>query len=210
MKKSITKEDAEYWNSYYKTGEALTAPSDFAQYVNSKLSRASVVLDVGCGNGRDSTYFHESGHTVLALDNSIEGLNCITDSSSGEIPTICCDISKLKIAKNFVDVAYSRFSLHSLDEDSYERALKVIYQTLNPGGLFCIEVRSIEDELFGEGNDLGGNVFKTDHSRRFFTLDSIVSDLTSAGFTIDYADCQRGWAVYKQSDPKVIRIICVK
>ena len=168
----MTKKDTDYWNSYYKKKVAPTNPSDFAKYINSKIDSPKIILDVGCGNGRDSYYFSNQGHTVIALDNSEEALKQITSSTFGKIPTICSDVSNLEITKPFVDVVYSRFSLHSLDEESYANSLNVVYNILNLQGLFCIEVRSVEDELYGEGKSLGTNTFETDHSRRFFTLES--------------------------------------
>ena len=206
----MTKKDTDYWNSYYKKKVAPTNPSDFAKYINSKIDSPKIILDVGCGNGRDSYYFSNQGHTVIALDNSEEALKQITSSTFGKIPTICSDVSNLEITKPFVDVVYSRFSLHSLDEESYANSLNVVYNILNLQGLFCIEVRSVEDELYGEGKSLGTNTFETDHSRRFFTLESLLSDLRARGFEIKYSDCQHGWAPYKDLDPKVIRVVCEK
>ena len=37
-----------------------------------KLPTASVILDFGCGSGRDTKYFIEQGHYVDAIDGSVE------------------------------------------------------------------------------------------------------------------------------------------
>ena len=45
-----------------------TTPSPFATWVADRLEPRQHILDVGCGNGRDSVYFAEQGHRVTALD----------------------------------------------------------------------------------------------------------------------------------------------
>ena len=48
-----------------------TTPSPFATWVADRLEPRQHVLDVGCGNGRDSVHFAGQGHRVTALDGTI-------------------------------------------------------------------------------------------------------------------------------------------
>src|ERR1700730_4200710 len=51
-----------------------TAPSDFALEVARLVRPGDYVLDLGCGEGRDSVFFAERGAVVFGVDLSEEGL----------------------------------------------------------------------------------------------------------------------------------------
>src|SRR2546427_8881209 len=51
-----------------------TQPSEFARATRPLLSRGSRVLDIGCGEGRDSVFFATCGCEVTSLDVSAAGL----------------------------------------------------------------------------------------------------------------------------------------
>jgi len=208
MNKTLTDLDSDYWNSYYKESKAPTNPSQFAVHVLSTLNSKKLILDLGCGNGRDSSYFCRAGHTVMSLDTSHEALLEVTKNSEGRAFPILANAATVSSTKPFADVVYSRFSLHSMDQDSYLKCIKNVKGMLVEGGSFWVEVRSVDDELYKQGEFVEERIYKTDHSRRFFTLDALVSDLKELSFDIIFAEDQRGWAVYEDKDPKVIRIHC--
>ena len=51
-----------------------TAPSDFALEVARLVRPGDYVLDLGCGEGRDSVFFAERGAVVFGVDPSEAGL----------------------------------------------------------------------------------------------------------------------------------------
>ena len=51
------------------------APSDFARAVRALLSPGARVLELGCGEGRDSVYFAACGCDVTGVDVSVAGLH---------------------------------------------------------------------------------------------------------------------------------------
>jgi SAM-dependent methyltransferase len=62
-----------------KPGEFKHKPSSaalfFFGFLESKHIRSGALLDIGCGNGRDSVFFSKKGFEVHALDiSSVEGL----------------------------------------------------------------------------------------------------------------------------------------
>jgi len=207
---TLTDKDSSYWNNYYKNDKAPVVESSFARHVLGSVSSPKVVLDIGCGNGRDSAYFARAGHTVLSLDNSSEGLKKAQEISQNRVVPVLADASKLSITCPFVDLAYSRFSLHSMDQSSYLRCIKNVRDCLKDGGSFWIEVRSVSDELFEKGEKIDDSTYKTDHSRRFFNMQTLLNDLEKISFKIVFADEQKGWAVHGDDDPVVIRVCAVK
>ena len=210
MNKTITEEDVAYWNNYYKEQVHTMLPTDFAVTISELIDPNRLILDLGCGNGRDSIYFNSLGHTVVALDSSIEALNKVREHSQEKIITVLSDFSKLDLNYSIFDIVYSRFSLHSMDSISYLNAIKNAYKSLKNDGLFFIEVRSTKDELFEQGLQITDKIYKTDHSRRFFDLHDLTEDLKDLGFIVYYSQQSRGWAVFGDDDPEVIRVFCQK
>lgn len=49
--------DTEYWNRFYGEGKAVEKPSLFAQFALEQMQSGKSLLELGCGNGRDSVYF---------------------------------------------------------------------------------------------------------------------------------------------------------
>src|SRR5437870_4336134 len=61
-----------YWDKFYKAGNNTFAPSSFAEFVikSGYLKAGDSLLDVGCGNGRDTFYFLSNGINALGIDGS--------------------------------------------------------------------------------------------------------------------------------------------
>ena len=45
-----------YWNNYYSQ-EQIDFPSDFAQVARSYMSDGDKLIELGCGSGRDLSFF---------------------------------------------------------------------------------------------------------------------------------------------------------
>ena len=61
-----------YWDRYYKKERLISNSSSFAKYLIKKkiLKKNSKILELGCGNGRDSFYFSYYAKAILAIDKS--------------------------------------------------------------------------------------------------------------------------------------------
>lgn len=65
----------DYYNKNAESFSMSTANVDFSATQNhflEKLSKGDLILDFGCGSGRDSKYFLERGYDVEAVDGSEE------------------------------------------------------------------------------------------------------------------------------------------
>ena len=201
-----------YWNCYYQNKLCTNQPSPFAHYVSTLVEPGKTLVDLGCGNGRDSVFFAEVGLTVVAIDLSDRAIQMLTKQNIPNIRFLCGDfISNSIHSPECYDYAYSRFTIHAINQQQENLLIQTIYRALKPGGKFFIEVRSIHDPLFGKGKQLERNSFFYDnHYRRFIVLDDLVVSLQSYGFMVEYAKEQTGFAPYGNDDPPVIRIVACK
>ena len=55
---TIKKNSSEYWDQFYERDINLK-PSSFVKFIHTKLKSNKIVkvIDIGCGNGRDTFFF---------------------------------------------------------------------------------------------------------------------------------------------------------
>lgn len=203
------KRDTDYWNEYYKKMN-IGEPSLFAQEVGTMLTPAKNILELGCGNGRDSLYFLGLGLNVVAIDSSDGVIAQLKEKyEENNIYFICDDfVSSSAIFSGQYDYVYSRFTLHAITEEQETEVLHNVYKVLKKNGLFFIEVRSVNDELYGQGEKVGENSYIFDgHFRRFIKMKALVNKMKLIGFEMVSAVGKRGFAPFQGSNPPIIRII---
>ena len=210
---SFDKELIHYWDEYYQKDNAPSFPSPFAEYVACKLNTKQNILEIGCGNGRDSKYFSSKGHHVTGLDRSAEAIELCKNLYSSDEPIeffygTITDIAKTN--KKKYDLIYSRFVIHAMSMDEELEMLKTSYQLLNENGQFFIECRSINDPLSNTGEILSHTERIEGHYRRFIILEELKQRLIKVGFEIIEAIESNGLANLEKEDPVVIRVKAIK
>lgn len=205
-------DNSAYWDQYYKNRICPEAPSLFAQYVMTLVEPNRHLVELGCGNGRDAVYFASCGLRVTALDTSQEAISSLMSRAVENARFSCGDFVNADIHQpESYDYAYSRFTLHAISQDQEEVLLRNVFCGLKPGGKLFIEVRSVNDPLFGKGKRAERNAFFYDnHYRRFVVLNELVVSLERYGFRVEYAQERTGFAPYGNDDPPVIRVVAVK
>lgn len=208
--------DNDYWNEYYTHNPASidNKPSKFAKYIESEFLRENNpahILELGCGNGRDSLFFLSKGHKVTAVDGSdvaIEMLNRIICSNNALF--ICDDFVKSKaLCQTKYDCIYSRFTLHAINEAQEDELLDNVRHALKSNGILAIEARTTNDELYGKGIETEKNTFLYDeHYRRFINVDDCRNKLEKLGFDVIHLEESNGFSRTRNSDPVLMRCIC--
>ena len=201
-----------YWNQYYKNRVCSEEPSPFAQYVATLVEPGRRMVELGCGNGRDAVFFAAQGLDITALDMSQEAVSQLQGRGIANAEFLCGDFvnSDVHQPKSY-DYAYSRFTIHSINRNQEQVLLNNLYRGLRPGGQLFIEVRGVNDPLFGKGRQVERNAYFYDnHYRRFIVLDELVASLEQRGFRVEYAQERTGFAPYGNDDPPVIRVVAAK
>ena len=67
----------DYWNNFYKDGKALSSCSSFCEECINQIKTNSTIIELGCGNGRDSIVLANEAKTLYAVDASQEALKKI-------------------------------------------------------------------------------------------------------------------------------------
>ena len=206
--------DTEYWDDYYKNDKAPMEASLFAQWIMKYVKKGKNLLELGCGNGRDSIFFYKNGLNVTAIDASSKAINSLSEkyNKEGNICFICDDfVCSSAIFSGQYDYVYSRFSLHAINKVQETEVIKNIYKVLKEGGEFFIEVRSINDNLYGKGQMVSEDAYIYDgHYRRFIRMDNLLHSLEIIGFKISYAKEDINFAPYEGVNPPIIRIVAKK
>ncbi len=210
-------DDKEYWTQYYAKNSKPADSSTFAQFVLPKLKKDKNLIELGCGNGRDSIYFAKNSINVIGIDQVQEEIDYLNiNHKEDNIHFICDDFTNLDetecdlIRDADIDYIYSRFTFHAINEIKEDRTLDWIEGKLNADGYFFLEARSVKDPMYKQGKALSETENFTDHYRRFMDLDSIISKLESRNFKIIFKIEDKDLAVYKDDNPYLIRIIAKK
>jgi len=209
----MSEKDNRYWNDFYSKRKLIKKPSPFAIEIVKHLDADKILLELGCGNGRDSFFFAEHGVNVIALDLSNQVIDIDKESSENKAITFLIkDFTRLNNNEfGSLDYIYSRFTLHSVDKTDYQRTIEWASNNLNEEkGLFFIEARTIKDPLYGVGEAVKDDGFITTHYRRFFKVQEIMNELKDLGFNLLHVSENYTDSWYKQDEAVVIRVICEK
>lgn len=209
-------DDKEYWSEYYSTHQKPTDASTFAEFVIDKMEEGKTLVELGCGNGRDSVFFSKNGIKVVAVDQVDDEIAFLNENYANEnLCFVCDDFTNLvestdeKIKNTNFDYIYSRFTFHSIKLEQENRTLDWISNNLK-GGLFFLEVRSLNDPMFKQGKALSDTENFTTHYRRYMDLNQFIAKLENLGFEILFKIEDKDLAPYKDDNPYVIRIIAKK
>jgi len=207
MKKRV---DTPYWDKYYGDDLAPKPPSDFAKFACEYMDAGKMLIDLGCGNGRDSRFFCRSGLKVTAVDLSVAAIESF--SKAMPILAICDDFVKTNALSCVdYDYAYARWSIHAINKAQQDELLPNIYKSLKHGGLFFSESRTINDEKYGQGEPLGEHEFIADeHYRRFLDPDDFLAMLRNIGFEIVHCEESDRFSVMNGDAPTLIRVVAKK
>lgn len=210
--------DEEYWDKYYadrqKKDELLTAPSLFATAMLQKYMKSGkYLIELGCGNGRDSLWFAENGIDVTAIDASPFVIKELQKKVVLDNCTFICDdfVNAESIYQIQYDYCYSRFTLHAINEQQENQILLKAYEMLKTKGYFFIEARSVHDGKYGLGQEIEKNAYIYDgHYRRFIDPEELAVKLRNIGFNLIELEESNQFAPQKGDQAVCVRVVAQK
>jgi SAM-dependent methyltransferase len=211
--------EAVYWAGFYAR-TTFTSGSSFFELVNSREQLPTRVVDLGCGDGRDSFAFARAGRRVLGLDRSQVGVDHASAKAaelgqSGQVRFAACDVADAEALRALLDSAradapeepvlfYARFFLHSIPEATQHTLLAVVADCARPGDVFAAEFRTDRDEQ-------NAKVYGR-HYRRFQNGPQFGRDLAEKyGFAAVVLEQEgNGFSPYQGEDPVLYRVIATR
>lgn len=213
-----------YWDTFYAQNSLGSGPSTFAEWCwqHGGLSEHEVVLEIGCGNGRDSFFFAEKGVQVVAMDASQVAIETNQKKAQGlPFKDNCTFISERfalfeslrpvidKRSSNHTAI-YCRFVLHAVTKSEAEAILEFSWAYLSPKERMYLEFRTTRDPMFHKGDQVSATERMTDHYRRFIESGEFRADMSRRGWIETYFLESDGLSQYKDDDPVLARLILEK
>lgn len=126
------------------------------------------ILELGAGQGRDTSLFLQRGFHVTALDYSAAGVEAINKKIAALGLSQMAAVRQhdvrlaLPAGDNSFDACYSHMLYcMAFSWDELLRLSAEVHRVLRPGGLQVYTVRTVRDPHFNTGVPLGDNVFET-------------------------------------------------
>jgi len=112
----------------------------------SYLKKGDLILDLGCGSGRDARIFTERGYRVVGVDLS-EKLLEIAGKEAPRAEFKLMDIANLEFNENQFNGVWAVASLLHLPKKEIPDVLESIYEILKPNGILYVSVKKGEGEI---------------------------------------------------------------
>tara|TARA_B100000767_G_C19748433_1_gene529613 strand:+ start:138 stop:776 length:639 start_codon:yes stop_codon:yes gene_type:complete len=209
------KKNKEFWDKFYLGNKkhTISQPSSFATFFYKKfLKKNNSIIEIGCGNGRDTFHFFKKTKNIIAVDQSKSAINeniKLSKKLSKKIKFINCDFEKInKIYKIRVDFLYARFFLHTINLRQENILIKLINSIkINSEVKIVLEFRTSKDRLKNKGKILSQNTSFTDHYRRFINVDNFLKKLRKNNFKVLYIKQGINLSKTKNDNPHLCRLV---
>ncbi len=133
--------------------ERRQTPWDDVVAFEQSLPRRQLVLDMGCGTGRNTLHYASSGHKVIALDFSRKlakkAEKRLNAQSFNAVGFLQADVTAIPLKDSCIDVCVYIATLHHLpSKEDRLASLRELKRCLRPDGRTLVSVWAHEQERF--------------------------------------------------------------
>jgi SAM-dependent methyltransferase len=203
-----------HWGDFYKSGASErvpTTPAPFATWVADQCETRQHILEVGCGNGRDSVFFAEQGHRVTAMDASLAARRLTRQLATKRGVTV--RVAELNLNDLFSTLAsgarfahlkkppqiYARFLLDAIEGDTRRSFFRWAEMIQRRGGVTYLEFRTWHSTLQGTAFPF--------HYRTLLDPRRVIAEIEGYGGSVVHREQGRGLAPFETEDPRICRLI---
>ena len=150
------------WSRFLKYHGMIAPSAKLVQHLFNHVPRNGTILDLGCGEGRNSLYLSQVGYNIVGIDLSFKAArvmknNFFEEELKGLV--ITGDARVLPFQSECVDAILAHHLFDHLDADGYASALDEAFRVLKPEGVMLMTVDS-----FGEFANDNHTVVRDDGS----------------------------------------------
>lgn len=201
----------EHWNKFYNKKNKDTG-SSFSKFIYKKLKFYNLkkIIDVGCGNGRDSIYFYKKGFFVTGVDLSDVAIKNNRNLINNNLKFKKFNIGTDTLNKKF-DLIYSRFFLHAISKNNENKLIKLINKLKKKNTFICFEFRNDKDDIFNKFKPIKHNDFidfGNNHFRRVINTKLFIKMfLKKVKCDLIYSHSSKNLSIVKKDNPNLTRLI---
>lgn len=213
-----------FWDDYYaKPGIQrvyVSDPSPYAITVEELIPSNSCILEIGCGNGRDTLHFAMNGHNTKCVDYSSAAIESLTEQArinnvriDAQVLNISSIVESVAFGRKHMesfDVVYARFFTHAIDDLALFNFFDLSYSVLKRCGRIYIEYRALPSGVDEFSYSRMLKYENGDHFRKLRPKHEMDLLICHANFKLVESLTGHGLAVWKDEDPLVGRIIAEK
>lgn len=184
---------SDVWNRVYGEDSSFFGdePSHFALlcYERSKKYNVKGLLELGCGQGRDTLFFASKGIAVKTLDYSKIAVDAVVERAKVRSLPITATVHDgrkgLPYKDQEFDAVYSHmfFTMHFTNAE-LKFLFSEVRRILKPNGFHFFSVRSDKDQFYGKGKQVADGIYDVNGFQIRFLGRKEILDLTK-GFNID-------------------------
>ena len=163
---------------YIKNTDNLHQAKEGKKFI-SLLKKNSLILDLGCGPGRDAKIFAGRGFKVIGVDLSESMIKAAKERvKNAEFRVM--DMLKLDFKDNYFDGIWASASFVHIPKRGIPKALKEARRVLKEKGIFYLSVKEGKGEVLEPDRRYGG----VEKFWSFFKQEEIKEMLKKTGFDI--------------------------
>ncbi|MBS3781624.1 MAG: methyltransferase domain-containing protein [Candidatus Thermoplasmatota archaeon] len=129
------------------------------------------IIDLGCGDGRDTQYLQEKGADVVGIDIS-RGMIDLARKKYTECAFLRSDMRDTVFPNDTFQGAWASTSLSNIPKSEVSRVEKEVYRILEQGSIFCFSFKVGEKEGFEESIVEGFETYQS-----YYTLEELKREL---------------------------------
>lgn len=133
------------WNRFLKFHGMIAPSAKLIQLMIPHVPRSGILLDLGCGEGRNSIYLSRIGYRVIGLDLSSKALKVLMANLFEEEVRgtgITGDARNLPFKSESVDGVLAHHLFDHLDQSAFQQAQAEVLRILKPGGVLLLSMDS--------------------------------------------------------------------
>ena len=179
---------AEFWEESFKNYQAMWGfkPADAVKNTLKLFSEEgySKILIPGFGYGRNAAPFLTHGFDVTGIEVSETAILLAKTHFGSQLKVYHNSVCDMPLDSDVYDGIFCYALIHLLDEAERATFINACYHQLREGGSMVFVAVSTNDAMYGEGEKIGNNRFKTRHGIKLFFYDeaAIEKEFGAMGF----------------------------